>query len=60
VVGLTVDMTDTSGIHYDLPLDAQNGTIALVQYGRARTASRLADLLLVKGSTTGRWACRRT
>jgi hypothetical protein len=31
VLGLTVDMTGTSAIHYDLSLNAQNGTISLVQ-----------------------------
>jgi hypothetical protein len=31
VLGLTVDMTGTSGIHYDLSLNSQNGTISLVQ-----------------------------
>ena len=31
VLGLTVDMTGSSGIHFDLSLNAQNGTISLVQ-----------------------------
>ena len=31
VLGLTVSMTGTSGIHYDLSLDSNNGAISLVQ-----------------------------
>jgi hypothetical protein len=31
VLGLSVDMTGSSGIHFDLSLNAQNGTISLVQ-----------------------------
>ena len=31
VLGLTVDLTGTSGIHFDLSLNSQNGTISLVQ-----------------------------
>ena len=31
VLGLTVNMTGTSAIHYDLALDSNNGTISLAQ-----------------------------